>query len=133
MLRGTGSLSAERKEYLENLGNQLGLPEEERNKIIREARTEVLGAAAALDSEERWTVDKVGLPGGMVCVLHGEWLDITVLPAVLRSSAASASCASHAVVFGRRFAACTDLLHADRCLSAGASDAQGGCHHQQDA
>lgn len=61
VLRGTGSLSAERKEYLDNLGNQLGLPEEERTKIIREARTEVLGAAAALDSEERWTVEKVRL------------------------------------------------------------------------
>ena len=27
-----------------------------------QVRTEVLGAAAALDSEERWTVDKVRVP-----------------------------------------------------------------------
>ena len=60
MLRGSGSLSAERKEYLEGLGSQLGLSNDERDKIIREARTEALGAAAAFEGEERWTVEKVG-------------------------------------------------------------------------
>jgi hypothetical protein len=38
VLRGSGSLSAERKQYLEDLGNQLGLGAEERDKIIREVR-----------------------------------------------------------------------------------------------
>jgi hypothetical protein len=38
VLRGSGSLSAERKQYLEDLGNQLGLAAEERDKIIREVR-----------------------------------------------------------------------------------------------
>jgi hypothetical protein len=59
VLRGSGSLSAERKEYLEGLGSQLGLSNDERDKIIREARTEALGAAAAFEGEERWTVEKV--------------------------------------------------------------------------
>lgn len=36
MLRGTGSLSTERKEYLEQLAQQLMLDKAEADKIIRE-------------------------------------------------------------------------------------------------
>ncbi|KAF6255592.1 hypothetical protein COO60DRAFT_1641425 [Scenedesmus sp. NREL 46B-D3] len=59
VLRGSGSLSQERKQYLEELRTQLNLSKETGDKILREARTEVLGAAAALEGEERWTLDKV--------------------------------------------------------------------------
>lgn len=38
VLRGSGSLSGERKEYLDNLAKQLGLPDDERDKTIREVR-----------------------------------------------------------------------------------------------
>ncbi|WIA15162.1 hypothetical protein OEZ85_001848 [Tetradesmus obliquus] len=60
VLRGSAAgLSAERKQYLEELRTQLNLSKETGDKILREARTEVLGAAAAFEGEERWTVDKV--------------------------------------------------------------------------
>ncbi|KAF8060559.1 SULTR2 [Scenedesmus sp. PABB004] len=59
VLRGSGSLSEERKTYLEELRAQLNIGKEAADKIIREVRTEVLGAAAALEGEERWTIDKV--------------------------------------------------------------------------
>eukprot|EP00878_Enallax_costatus_P008337 GHUV01008715.1.p1 GENE.GHUV01008715.1~~GHUV01008715.1.p1 ORF type:complete len:884 (+),score=360.27 GHUV01008715.1:261-2912(+) len=70
VLRGSGSLSEERKQYLEELRTQLNLPKDKGDKIIREVRTEVLGAAAALDQEERWTVDKV-------MKMHGEGVTVS--------------------------------------------------------
>lgn len=38
VLRGSGTLTGERKQYLDNLAQQLSMPEEEKDKIIREVR-----------------------------------------------------------------------------------------------
>jgi len=70
VLRGTGQLTAERKEYLDQMRQQLGLQQAAADKIIKEVRTEVLGAAAALEEGERWDLEKV-------VQMHKEGVDIT--------------------------------------------------------
>ncbi|KAI8462392.1 MAG: hypothetical protein J3K34DRAFT_448722 [Monoraphidium minutum] len=61
-LRGPGSGSNPQvTAYLEDMRKQLQLPEDKANKIIREIRTEVMGASAALDDAggQKWTVERV--------------------------------------------------------------------------
>ncbi|KAI8475724.1 MAG: hypothetical protein J3K34DRAFT_517150 [Monoraphidium minutum] len=61
VLRGTGSLSPERASYLDAMRKQLSLPQDKADKIVKEVRSEVLGASAALEEAggQKWTVDRV--------------------------------------------------------------------------
>eukprot|EP00877_Chromochloris_zofingiensis_P006644 jgi/Chrzof1/2232/Cz11g07180.t1_TIC110[v5.2] len=70
VMRGSGSLTGERKEYLETMRSQLGLPEATADRIIKEVRTEVLGATAALDDDQKWTIERV-------LDLHKDGVDVT--------------------------------------------------------
>ncbi|GBF94257.1 110 kDa translocon of chloroplast envelope inner membrane [Raphidocelis subcapitata] len=61
VLRGTGAMSPERAAYLEEMRKQLSLPQDKADKIIREIRTEMVGATAALEEAggQKWTTERV--------------------------------------------------------------------------
>jgi hypothetical protein len=63
VLRGSGGqMTTERRQFLDNMATQLGLAPQQRDKVIREVRTEVLGVAAAMEDTstgERYTPARI--------------------------------------------------------------------------
>lgn len=68
-MRGVGGVTPEKAEYLENMRQQLNLPKETADKVIKDVRSEVLGTTSdAMDG--KWDVAKV-------MKLSGEGVDIS--------------------------------------------------------
>jgi len=62
VLRGNGTLTPERRKYLDDMASQLGLAPAQRDKVVKEVRTEVLGVAAAMEDSatgERYTPERI--------------------------------------------------------------------------
>jgi hypothetical protein len=69
VMRGVGGVTPEKAEYLENMRQQLNLPKETADKVIKDVRSEVLGTSSdAMDG--KWDVAKV-------MKLSGEGVDIS--------------------------------------------------------